>query len=492
MNKLFLFAFLFVVSFGMSAQYLPDSLEQRFASARRDSNLVNEMNTMATGFLKSNPNITRSLASRALEIAPTINYTRGYARALTVMGNSYWYEGIYEFAQNYYLLAARSYQSIPDSTGLGQTFNNIGEVYKKLKEPDKAITYLARAEELLKKDQFNRSMTLYNIGELYIATNRLDEGLRYTEDALAIAKRENNKRVIAFCYWSFGAIKQREKDYPAALQHYFTAEKHWTELGEIRSMIQTYQEITELYSLQGRFDEAEKYLKKSMDLAKQIRVADLQVNNYLHYARLDSLRGRYQRSLYHLSRHNSLKDSVYNLLKAEQIARLQTIYEMERRDTENQQLRSEQELKNSALTTQRISLIAISGCLFLAGAFVWSFYQQRKRISLQKEAIEMQASALMKLNEALLELNKNLEARIYERTAQLTLQNQRLTEYTFVNAHKLRAPVASILGLIQLMQQSTPQEREIIIQHLRTCGEQLDNIIREVSRNLENAIVPGH
>ena len=104
----------------------------------------------------------------------------------------------------------------------------------------------------------------------------------------------------------------------------------------------------------------------------------------------------------------------------------------------------------------------------------------------------MQGSALMKLNEALLELNKNLEARIYERTAQLTLQNQRLAEYTFVNAHKLRAPVASILGLIQLMQQSTPEEREVIIQHLRTCGEQLDNIIREVSRNLENAIVPGH
>lgn len=492
MNKLFFFILFFASSFGLSAQYLPDSLEQHFAKAQRDSNLVNEMNAMASGFLKSNPNVTRSLASRAMEIAPKISYTRGYARALTVMGNSYWYEGIYEFAQNYYLLAARQYQSISDSVGLGQTFNNIGEVYKKLNEPDKAITYLSRAEQLLKNDQFNRALTLYNIGELYIAKNQLIEGLRYNEQALTIAKRENNKRVVAFCYWGFGAIKRAEKNYTVALQHYFTAEKQWTDLGEIRSMIQTYQEIAELYSMQEKFDEAEKYLNKSMTLATRIKVADLQVNNYLHYARLDSLRGRYQRSLYHLSRHNSLKDSVYNLLKAEQIARLQTIYEMERRETENQQLRSEQELKNSDLKTQRITLIAISGCLLLAGAFVWSFYQQRKRIMLQKEAIEMQASALMKLNEALLELNKNLEARIYERTTQLTLQNQRLAEYTFVNAHKLRAPVASILGLIQLMQQSTPQERDVIIQHLRTCGEQLDNIIREVSHNLENAIVPGH
>ncbi|MFZ6008776.1 MAG: hypothetical protein ACOYXT_00395, partial [Bacteroidota bacterium] len=109
---------------------------------------------------------------------------------------------------------------------------------------------------------------------------------------------------------------------------------------------------------------------------------------------------------------------------------------------------------------------------------------------MQKEAIEMQATALLKLNEELQELNKNLESRINERTYQLTLQNQRLTEYTFINAHKLRAPVASILGLVNLVQQVNAGEREAILTHLKTCGEQLDSIIREVSRNLEGAIVP--
>ena len=101
----------------------------------------------------------------------------------------------------------------------------------------------------------------------------------------------------------------------------------------------------------------------------------------------------------------------------------------------------------------------------------------------------MQAGALLKLNEELQEFNRGLEARISERTSQLTVQNQRLAEYTFINAHKLRAPVASILGLINLLEQADLRERDVILSHLRTCGEQLDSIIHEVSRNLEDAIV---
>jgi tetratricopeptide (TPR) repeat protein len=480
---------LFSVSNLAGQDFLPDSLQKEFAGLREDSLYIDKLNVKASEYLRTNPNVTRSITAYTLQVAPKIKYNRGYARALTVMGNAYWYEGIYEFAQNYYLLAARQYQAINDSVGLGQTFNNIGEVYKKLKEYDLALDYLLKSKELKKKDLSTRAITLYNIGELYLRTDNISEAKKNIDESLALATAENNQRVIAFDYWSLGELQRRKKNYTAALEFYLSSEKIWNSLGEIRSLIQTYQEIAEIQTEIKNYDEAEKFLKHSMQLASQIKVADLQVNNYLRLSKLDSIRGNYGRALVYLSRHNLLKDSVYNLLKAEQIARLQTIYQTETRERENHELRTEKELKDSQLSTQRITLTAITAVLIMAGILAWFMYQQRKKIILQKEAIEMQAVALLKLNEELQELNKNLEARIYERTSQLTVQNQRLTEYTFINAHKLRAPVASILGLINLLNQVNPEERDSILVHLRTCGEQLDNIIHEVSRNLEGAIV---
>jgi tetratricopeptide (TPR) repeat protein len=484
---LFIFA---LMAFRLSAQtVIPDSLQQRLAREPQDSNYVDKLNQLAGEYLRTNPDITRAIASRALELAPQIKYTRGYARALNIMGNAYWYEGIYEFAQNYYLLAARQYQSIQDSIGLGHAYNNIGEVYKKLHEYEKALVYLLKSQDLKKRDTSTHALTLYNIGELYIRLNRIDDAKKCIDQSLALARKTHNQRVIAFDYWSLGAIKKAEKDLDAALQYYFESQKIWTARGEIRSMIQTSQDIADIYREQKRYDESEKHLLEAMHLASRIKVADLQVNNYLRFAQLDSIRGNYQRSLLYLYRHNALKDSVYNLLKAEQIARLQTIYETETREQENQELRSEKVLKDSQLSAQRITLAAISIGLILVGILAWFLYRQRKKIMLQKEAIEMQAVALIKLNEELQELNRGLEDRINERTSQLTIQNQRLTEYTFINAHKLRAPVASILGLINLMPQVKPEEKDAILLHLKTCGEQLDTIIHEVSRNLEAAIV---
>jgi tetratricopeptide (TPR) repeat protein len=478
---------------------LPDSVEQRFANIPRDSNYVTQLNALATFYLKTNPTLSRRIASYTAEFAPRIPFPRGYARALTVIGNSYWYEGIYEFAQNYYLLAARQYRNIHDSVGLGQVYNNIGEVNKRLGEYEKALDYLLLSMKIKKNDS-TKAITLYNIGELYIATRRFDEAMKYLNESLSLALRENDERVIAYDYWSIARIRSKEGKFREALSYFKQAEEIWTRLGETRSLIQTYQDLAEMYRQHDQLNTAQLYLERASHLATKINVPDLRITTYLGFSKIDSARGNYSRALYHLFRHNALKDSVYNLLKAEQIARVQAIYETELREHENQQLRAEKELQDQQLRSREGLLAAISIGLLIAGALVWVLSRQRKKlreknleIHDQKEAIEVQAAALLKLNEALQELNKNLENRIEERSRQLFIQNQRLAEYTFINAHKLRAPVASILGLINLIHQVAPQERDAVLNHLKTCGDQLDSIIREISRDLEAAMVhdPG-
>lgn len=489
---------------GVQAQTsLPDSIANLFVKLPRDSNYIIQLNTLASDCLKTNPALSRRVATHATELAPEIKYPKGYARSLTIIGNSYWYEGVFEIAQNYYLMAARQYESIHDKTGLGLVYNNIGEVYKKMGDPKKALEFLTASVELKKNDLTTQAITLYNIGELYILLNDLPMATRYVEQALSIAIQNNNRRAIGYSYTGLGLILAKQKKHREALDHFVRAEKIWKEISEMRLLIQAYQDMADAYRELKLYDQAEKYLSLSMEMSSLIKAPDLLVNNYLRLSKLDSARGNSSKALINLYKYTTLKDSVYNLAKTEQIARLQMMFESEEKERENNQLKSEQLFRESQLNLQRQIIYAISTGLLLTGVMAWFLYRQRykiltvnkilheknEEISTQKLAIEMQATALIKLNEDLQELNRNLEVRIEQRTSQLTIQNQKLIEYAFVNAHKLRAPISSILGLINLMDQASPEEHTAILTHLKTCGTQLDAITRQISRDLEGSIV---
>jgi len=485
----------------LAQDQLPDSVVQQVAGMAKDSSYVIRLNGLATRYLRTSPTAARNIAAYTATVALRIRFTQGYARALTISGNSFWHEGIYEFAQNYYLLAARQYRTIHDSVGLGQVYNNIGEVNKRLGELDKARDYLEQSLALKRNSDSTRGVTLYNIGDLYLKLKKLKQATAYMNEAAALGREKNDPTVLTFAYWGLARIKNAQRLHEEALGYLKMAE----ELGSNakRSNARTYLLLAETYRLAHQPDKALSYLDRASVVAGRMKAPDLRIDMYLERFKIDSTRGDYKQAIYYLTRYNSVKDSVYNLLKAEQIARVQTIYENEFKERENQQLRVERTLKDEELRSKEGLLTVISIGLFIVAILAWILFRQRRQILKvnkklqernteiheQKEAIEVQATALLKLNEELQELNKTLEHRIEERSGQLLLQNQKLTEYTFVNAHKLRAPVASILGLINLMQQVSPEERETIVNLMKTCGEQLDTIIREISRNLEAAII---
>ncbi|NBW38211.1 MAG: hypothetical protein EBR30_24960 [Cytophagia bacterium] len=488
---------LWICSLNLYAQRdLPENLAKQFENVPHDSAFIDKLNIIAFENLKTNSESARQLSAYTQRQAQALKYTKGYARALSITGSTYWYEGVYEIAQSYYLAAARQYGSIYDSVGLSQMYNNIGEVYKKMGQYDKSLEYQLLSIAINKNDLKGQRLTLYNIGEIYIGLREYDKATDYLNRALDLAKLSNDKRVIAYCYWSYGIIKANQKNYTDAIGFYLLSEKLWTELGEKRSLIQTYQDFALAYQGLQNFARADEYLNKAQDLIIEIKAKDLQARNYLYLFRLDSAQQRYDSAIHYLYQYNQLNDSLYRSSKSEQINRLQTIYETENRERENQELRTETILRTAEIKSQRIIILAIGIGLFVSSILVVIFFLQRKRIlnvnkllNEKTEEVQTQAESLIKLNDELQSLNKKLESIVEERTSQIMNQNKQIAEYTFINAHKLRAPVASILGLINLLPDASVEEREQIFRFLKHCGEDLDKIIREIGRNLEGAIV---
>lgn len=104
----------------------------------------------------------------------------------------------------------------------------------------------------------------------------------------------------------------------------------------------------------------------------------------------------------------------------------------------------------------------------------------------QQKEILLQSEELQALNDSLKSLNIHLEEKVYERTKELSAKNDKLAEYTFINAHQLRAPVATILGLVQLLDyDNDEEEKEEIIQKLKYEVGLLNITVKEIRLKLE-------
>lgn len=140
----------------------------------------------------------------------------------------------------------------------------------------------------------------------------------------------------------------------------------------------------------------------------------------------------------------------------------------------------------------RILYVILIG-LMIYGYNSWSTanYKQKQHemeliISERIEEIKVQAKQLQELNNKLNLSNENLEKTVEARTFELEEKNQKLSEYAFTNAHELRAPVANLLGLIQLFDQDrTEEEVEQIIELLKKVAMRLDEITYEIRDRLE-------
>jgi signal transduction histidine kinase len=110
----------------------------------------------------------------------------------------------------------------------------------------------------------------------------------------------------------------------------------------------------------------------------------------------------------------------------------------------------------------------------------------RLALQLSNEEIQAQNEEIVSQGEEIRVINENLEKIVLERTMELEKKNKALEEYAFINAHKLRSPVASILGLINLLRKtSLDDEARGIMPHLQDSTDKLDEIVSSITKTIE-------
>ncbi|MEO7989559.1 MAG: histidine kinase dimerization/phospho-acceptor domain-containing protein [Chryseolinea sp.] len=137
--------------------------------------------------------------------------------------------------------------------------------------------------------------------------------------------------------------------------------------------------------------------------------------------------------------------------------------------------------------------LLVAGILFMLTtptlAVFFSFTQNkiREKLNFQNTELLDLTKEIEDRNQQLKNYNEHLEDRVYERTEQLEHQNKQLAEYAFINSHLLRAPLASILGITNLLSKTklTDEQKEYL-EHLNSASIQLDVVIGKINKALDS------
>ncbi len=105
----------------------------------------------------------------------------------------------------------------------------------------------------------------------------------------------------------------------------------------------------------------------------------------------------------------------------------------------------------------------------------------------KNEELKAYGEELLASEEGLKQINENLNALVENRTSVLVRQNEKLMQHAFINAHKVRSPLARILGLVNLIKYEVELEDQgkELVDRLHISTNELNDVLKEVRVNLE-------
>ncbi|HTH54731.1 MAG TPA: ATP-binding protein [Cyclobacteriaceae bacterium] len=113
--------------------------------------------------------------------------------------------------------------------------------------------------------------------------------------------------------------------------------------------------------------------------------------------------------------------------------------------------------------------------------------KQYDELCAQSDRIDLQYQLIELMNAELNSHSKKLEEKVNERTKELEHSNrllkrynENLEQYTFAISHQLKAPIARVLGLTQLMRIVPELERISINENLHSEAKELDGIFKQL------------
>lgn len=399
-----------------------DSLVKIFDSpASADSTRVKALNALFAEYRATDEEKAIGYVNQAIAFAAKTDYTLGYGLALYNKGQFEGRHGNFDTSDYYIAKAIVEYTKINNLKGLGACYKAYGlNMYDKGNNKE-ALAYFLQSLSFFEKakDQKAISGSYTWIGNVYNSgLQQPMEALKYYEKAFAIQKETNDEQGLAFSYNNIGNVNFFLKKYEPALQNYLLSAELKEKLNDIKGLSSCYNNIGSAYASLKKFDDAIAYFNKSLEIYTDFNDPNGQISSYINIGNIYYEQHKYRESIdillkalngsqeigykegiresaYALSSsyeelHDPVKalnyyklstmtnDSITNTDFNNQIADMQTKYDVEKKDLEIAKSQAELEAKERQAFIKNIIIVSIILLAVLLAVVGLLFYRKKQ------------------------------------------------------------------------------------------------------------------
>lgn len=418
------------------------------------------------------------------------------------------------------LLEARKaeeiYLQIDDSNGVSTVWANKGIIFWNRHNYQLALDHFVRAmkfKEAMGHENGTASLQC-NIGNIYTSLHKFDQARVHYIQAQQTFIRLGNKRGISYTHNNLGVIEEESGNFDQAISHFLSAHEIDKALGDKYGMSMSYFNLADLYRKMSQLSLSKEYFERSLALAQEMSNAE-GIARALHaLGVLESLRGNHREAIrlasdsYMISKSLKLKSAhasalevlidahenlsepqksldylreligVRDSIAAEEnkvaLSEVQTRYETERREKENELLVKENTLKDERLTRHRLLNNVYIGAIVLVLLILFFIINRFQLIRRNQEMLQ--------------EMNTSLEDKVDQRTHDLqkALYNaekaDKLKTYFLANInHELKTPMNGVIGMSEYLKDHVENpELKSVADGLLETGKRLSNSLSSI------------
>jgi tetratricopeptide (TPR) repeat protein len=290
------------------------------------------------------------------------------------------------------------------------TANNIGLIYYKLVNYDKALQYYRMAQRTKSRlDRPDHYLYYLNASLCYSALEKLDSSYLSLADALEAEPTLIERNDLNYLY-SAGAYYYVKKDVDGARSLFEKCYRHARQTGNQRFLLDAAIRLIRIHMLENRKSDAMRYLTDiDEELSKTPFNRSLMVL-YKHVAELYRKSGNIAKHAYYLGKYVQLKDSIYDQQFVNNLVRIENNFSSR---MQSEQIASQKlSITSKEAIIERQSIVnlligIITALLASLSALLFRSYKRGKRINILLEnKVQLRTHALERVNR---ELRQGLE-----------------------------------------------------------------------------------